>query len=85
MIKILVEEFITKEDYITSTHRPHGHAIAKGVSIKSMMAELYGKNEGCCKGYGGSMHVGSRKSRDMFFLAKERIKDEVGKFIDLFL
>lgn len=45
-------------DYILSTHRPHGHAIAKGVSINSIMAELYGKADGCCKGKGGSMHVG---------------------------
>lgn len=58
-VAVGVCENLTKEDYITSTHRPHGHAIAKGVSIKSMMAELYGKVEGCCKGYGGSMHIGN--------------------------
>jgi pyruvate dehydrogenase E1 component alpha subunit len=46
------------DDYLTSTHRPHGHAIAKGVQLKSIMAELYGKSTGCCKGKGGSMHVG---------------------------
>ena len=46
------------DDVITSTHRPHGHAIAKGVSIKSMMAELFGKTTGCCGGKGGSMHMG---------------------------
>jgi acetoin:2,6-dichlorophenolindophenol oxidoreductase subunit alpha len=46
------------EDYITSTHRAHGHAIAKGVSVKAMMAELFGKATGCCRGKGGSMHVG---------------------------
>lgn len=46
-------------DYLLSTHRPHGHAIAKGVSIKNIMAELYGKADGCCKGKGGSMHVGN--------------------------
>lgn len=45
-------------DTILSTHRPHGHAIAKGVSLKSIMAELFGKVTGCCKGKGGSMHVG---------------------------
>ena len=49
---------LRKDDTITSTHRPHGHAIAKGVSIKSIMAELYGKVTGCCQGKGGSMHVG---------------------------
>jgi pyruvate dehydrogenase E1 component alpha subunit len=49
---------LNDSDYMLSTHRPHGHAIAKGVSIKSIMAELYGKADGCCKGKGGSMHVG---------------------------
>lgn len=45
-------------DYATSTHRPHGHSIAKGVSLRSIMAELFAKSTGCCKGKGGSMHVG---------------------------
>jgi TPP-dependent pyruvate/acetoin dehydrogenase alpha subunit len=45
-------------DYITMTHRPHGQALAKGVTPRQMMAELYGKETGCCKGKGGSMHVG---------------------------
>ena len=49
---------LTKEDLITSTHRPHGHAIAKGVSFKSLMAELFAKKTGCCEAKGGSMHVG---------------------------
>lgn len=49
---------LTDSDYILSTHRPHGHAIAKGVSINAIMAELFGKSGGCCKGKGGSMHVG---------------------------
>ena len=49
---------LRKEDLITSTHRPHGHAIAKGVSIKSLMAELFARKTGCCKAKGGSMHVG---------------------------
>jgi len=49
---------LCKDDVITSTHRPHGHAIAKGVSVKAVMAELFGKTTGCCKGKGGSMHVG---------------------------
>ena len=48
-------------DYILSTHRPHGHAIAKGVSVNAIMAELFGKSGGCCKGKGGSMHVGDIK------------------------
>lgn len=49
---------LSDKDYVTSTHRPHGHAIAKGVNIRSIMAELYAKRTGCCKGKGGSMHVG---------------------------
>ena len=44
-------------DYITSTHRGHGHAIAKGMSPAALMAELYGRAEGACRGRGGSMHV----------------------------
>ena len=53
---------LSKEDYILSTHRPHGHAIAKGVSLKSIMAELFAKRTGCCLGKGGSMHVGDVRS-----------------------
>jgi len=45
------------DDYITSTHRGHGHAVAKGVGLDALMAELYGKETGVCKGRGGSMHV----------------------------
>lgn len=44
-------------DYITSTHRGHGHLIAKGGQLNEMMAELYGKATGYCKGKGGSMHI----------------------------
>jgi len=51
-------EALRPEDWITSTHRPHGHAIAKGVSLEAMMAELFGKTTGCAGGYGGSMHTG---------------------------
>jgi pyruvate dehydrogenase E1 component alpha subunit len=45
-------------DYVLSTHRPHGHSLAKGVLPQAIMAELFGKATGCCKGKGGSMHVG---------------------------
>ncbi|NLJ80439.1 MAG: thiamine pyrophosphate-dependent dehydrogenase E1 component subunit alpha [Firmicutes bacterium] len=45
------------DDYITSTHRGHGHFIAKNADLKRMMAELYGKATGYCKGKGGSMHI----------------------------
>ena len=49
------------EDFITTTHRPHGYCIAKGVSLDSMMAELFAKKTGCCKGKGGSMHIGDMR------------------------
>ncbi|WP_042346984.1 thiamine pyrophosphate-dependent dehydrogenase E1 component subunit alpha [Bacillus massiliigorillae] len=48
---------LTNEDKITSTHRGHGHCIAKGTEIPGMMAELLGKVTGHCKGKGGSMHI----------------------------
>jgi pyruvate dehydrogenase E1 component alpha subunit len=44
-------------DFITSTHRGHGHVIAKGADVKYMMAELFGRTTGYCKGKGGSMHI----------------------------
>ena len=45
------------DDYITSTHRGHGHALAKGMAPAPLMAELYGRADGACRGRGGSMHV----------------------------
>ncbi|WP_422396422.1 thiamine pyrophosphate-dependent dehydrogenase E1 component subunit alpha [Thermorudis peleae] len=48
---------LTDHDYITSTHRGHGHCIAKGVDVKAMMAELFGRATGACRGKGGSMHI----------------------------
>ncbi|WP_414648719.1 thiamine pyrophosphate-dependent dehydrogenase E1 component subunit alpha [Clostridium sp.] len=48
---------LTKKDYIESTHRGHGHTIAKGADIKRMMAEIYGRETGFCKGKAGSMHI----------------------------
>jgi pyruvate dehydrogenase E1 component alpha subunit len=45
------------DDYVFSTHRGHGHLIAKGGSLRALMAELYGRSTGCCKGKGGSMHI----------------------------
>jgi len=52
---------LNKEDLITSTHRGHGHCIAKGAELKPMMAELFGKKTGYCKGKGGSMHIADTK------------------------
>lgn len=48
---------LNDNDYITSTHRGHGHIVAKGGNLKFMMAELFGKATGYCKGRGGSMHI----------------------------
>lgn len=48
-------------DYVLSTHRPHGHSLAKGVAPQAIMAELFGKSTGTCKGKGGSMHVGDMR------------------------
>src|SRR3990172_4017561 len=45
------------DDYITSTHRGHGHCIAKGLSLERMMAEIIGRTDGYCRGKGGSMHI----------------------------
>ena len=45
------------DDYVTSTHRGHGHCIAKGCDLGAMMAEIYGREDGLCKGRGGSMHI----------------------------
>ena len=48
---------LTDADYISSTHRGHGHCIAKGCDVTAMMLELYGRRDGLCGGKGGSMHI----------------------------
>ena len=48
---------LSQDDYITSTHRGHGHCIAKGADLKRTMAEILGRETGYCKGKGGSMHI----------------------------
>jgi pyruvate dehydrogenase E1 component alpha subunit len=48
---------LRRDDYLTSTHRGHGHTLAKGASARSMMAELFGRESGLCRGRGGSMHI----------------------------
>ena len=57
-VAVGVCDVLRRDDWVTSTHRPHGHALAKGVSAREAMAELYGKRTGACKGKGGSMHLG---------------------------
>ena len=49
---------LRKEDWMASTHRPAGHDIAKGISVKAMMCEMFGAADGCCHGIGGAMHTG---------------------------
>ena len=49
--------YLSPEDYIASTHRGHGHCIAKGVEPRVMMAEIFGRATGACRGKGGSMHI----------------------------
>ncbi|MFY9646576.1 MAG: thiamine pyrophosphate-dependent dehydrogenase E1 component subunit alpha [Terriglobales bacterium] len=56
-VAVGVCEALLKSDYITSTHRGHGHCLAKGASPERMFAELLGKKAGYCKGKGGSMHI----------------------------
>lgn len=56
---------LRKDDYITSTHRPHGHCIARGGDVKLMLAELAGKSSGYCRGKGGSMHLADIKAGNL--------------------
>src|SRR5690348_12418068 len=56
-IAVGICEQLTDADYIVSTHRGHGHCIAKGCDVIGMMKEIYGRADGLCKGKGGSMHI----------------------------
>src|SRR2546429_3656222 len=56
-VAVGVCEALEPNDYITSTHRGHGHCLAKGATLDKMFAELLGKEAGYCKGKGGSMHI----------------------------
>jgi pyruvate dehydrogenase E1 component alpha subunit len=48
---------LNDDDHVASTHRGHGHAIAKGCDVKAMMLEIFGRADGLCRGKGGSMHI----------------------------
>jgi TPP-dependent pyruvate/acetoin dehydrogenase alpha subunit len=52
---------LREDDYVMSTHRGHGHAIAKGMDPKAMFAEVMGRRTGCCQGKGGSMHLSDKR------------------------
>jgi acetoin:2,6-dichlorophenolindophenol oxidoreductase subunit alpha len=56
-VAVGVCEALRQDDYITSTHRGHGHCLAKGADVRRMFCELLGKEEGYCRGKGGSMHI----------------------------
>lgn len=56
-VAVGVCELLDNEDKIVSTHRGHGHCLAKGCDVKGMMKEIYGRADGLCKGKGGSMHI----------------------------
>ena len=64
-IAVGVCEALRQDDYITSTHRGHGHCIAKGASIDRMFAELLGKEAGYCRGKGGSMHIADQDTGNL--------------------
>ena len=59
-----VIKLLEATDYVCSTYRDHVHALSKGVPSKLVMAELFGKETGCSKGRGGSMHIFSAKHRN---------------------
>ena len=64
-IAVGVCEALTREDYVTSTHRGHGHCLAKGAAVDRMFAELLGKEAGYCRGKGGSMHIADPASGNL--------------------
>jgi TPP-dependent pyruvate/acetoin dehydrogenase alpha subunit len=64
-IAVGVCEALAPQDYITSTHRGHGHCLAKGASVDRMFAELLGKEAGYCRGKGGSMHIADIESGNL--------------------
>jgi pyruvate dehydrogenase E1 component alpha subunit len=64
-VAVGVCEALRREDYITSTHRGHGHCLAKGASADKMFAELLGKASGYCRGKGGSMHIADQDTGNL--------------------
>src|SRR5678809_1473603 len=64
-VAVGVCEALNRDDYITSTHRGHGHCLAKGASVDKMFAELLGKDAGYCHGKGGSMHIADQDTGNL--------------------
>jgi pyruvate dehydrogenase E1 component alpha subunit len=64
-VAVGVCEALRRDDYITSTHRGHGHCLAKGAAVDRMFAELLGKADGYCRGKGGSMHIADHENGNL--------------------
>src|SRR5437763_1861346 len=64
-VAVGVCEALRRDDFITSTHRGHGHCLAKGASVNRMFAELLGKEAGYCRGKGGSMHIADQDTGNL--------------------
>jgi len=64
-VAVGVCEALRRDDYITSTHRGHGHCLAKGAAVDRMFAELLGKEAGYCRGKGGSMHIADQETGNL--------------------
>ncbi|MBI1294173.1 ABC transporter substrate-binding protein [bacterium] len=64
-VAVGVCEALRRDDYITSTHRGHGHCLAKGAALDRMFAELLGKADGYCRGKGGSMHIADQETGNL--------------------
>src|SRR5881227_609803 len=64
-VAVGVCEALRRDDIITSTHRGHGHCLAKGAAVDRMFAELLGKEAGYCRGKGGSMHIADQDTGNL--------------------
>jgi pyruvate dehydrogenase E1 component alpha subunit len=62
-VSVGIMQALAADDAVVATYREHGQAIARGIPMTGIMAEMYGRQEGCCRGRGGSMHIFDRKTR----------------------
>ena len=62
-VSVGIMQALGPQDAVVATYREHGQAIARGVPMTAIMAEMYGRLEGCCRGRGGSMHIFDRRTR----------------------
>ncbi|HVZ57107.1 MAG TPA: pyruvate dehydrogenase (acetyl-transferring) E1 component subunit alpha [Chitinophagaceae bacterium] len=82
-VAVGVMEALSDEDNILSTYREHGHALARGLATRALMAEMYGKVDGCCRGRGGSMHLFDSKRR--FFGGNAIVAGHLGMSVGMAL